>query len=142
MQSAYRKFHSSETALLYVQNDIFTSLDVGHCTALLLVDLSAAFNAIDRSILTHRLQLWLGISSSALNLLSSFLSDRSQTVIMSASKSQPVLLEYGVPQGSLLGTLLYSLYAIPLYSIILKYPGLRCHFYADGTQMYLSFSPE
>ena len=142
LQSAYRKFHSSETALLYVQNDILASLDAGHSTALLLLDLSAAFDTIDHSILIHRLQHWFGISSTALNLLSSFLSDRFQTVITPTSKSNPVLLEYGVPQGSVLGPLLYSLYTTPLHSIISKYPGLLCHFYADDTQIYLLFSPE
>ena len=123
-----------------VQNDILASFDAGHSTALLLIDQSAAFETIDHNILTHRLQHWFGISSTALNLLSSFLSDRSQTVITPASKSNPVLLEYGVPQGSVLEPLLYTLYTTPLHSIISKYPGLRCHFYADDTQ--ISFSPE
>ena len=112
LQSAYLKFHSSETALLYVQNDIFASLDAGHSTALLLLDLLAAFDTIDHNFLTYRLQHWFGISSTALNLLSSFLSDKFQTVITPASKSNPVLLEYGVPQGSVLGPLLYTLYSI------------------------------
>ena len=144
LQSAYRKFHSSETALLNVQNDILASLDSGHSTALLLLDLSAAFDTIDHSILTHRLQHWFGISYSTLNLLSSFPSDRFQTIIIiPASKSNLVLLEYDVPQGSVLGPQLYSLYTTPLHSIISKYPGLRCHFYADDTQiLYLSFSNE
>ena len=130
------------TALLYVQNGILASLDAGHSTALLLLNLSAAFDTIDHSILTHCLQHWFGISSTALNLLSSFLSDRSQTVITPASKSNLVLLQYGVPQDSVLGPLFYSLYTTPLHSIISKYPGLRCHFYADDTQLYLSFFPE
>ena len=142
LQSVYRKFHSSETALLYVQNDILASLDAGHSTALLLLDLSATFDTIDHSILTHRLQHWFGTSSTALNLLSSFLSDRFQTVITPASKSNPVLLEYDVPQGSVLRPLLYFLYTTPLHSIISKYLGLRSHFYADDPQIYLSFSPE
>ena len=77
LQSAYRKFYSSETALLYVRNDILASVGAGHSIALLLLDLSAAFDTIDHSILTHRLQHWFGIASTALNLLSSFLSDRS-----------------------------------------------------------------
>ena len=128
--------------MLCVQNDILASLDAGHSTALLLLDLSAAFNTIDHSIVTHRLQHLFGISSTALNLLSSFLSDRSQTVITPTSKSNPVLFEYGVPQGSVLGPLLYSPYITPIHSIISKYPGPRCYFYADDTKIYLSFSPE
>ena len=108
-------------------------------TAFLLLNLSAAFDIVDHSILTHCLQHWFGISSTALNLLSFFLSDRSQTVITPASKSNPVLLEYGVPQGSVLEPLLYTLYTTPLHSIISKYPALHCHFYADDTQIYLSF---
>ena len=142
LQSAYRKFHSSETALLFIQNDILASIDAGHSSALLLLDLSAAFDSTDHSILIHRLQHWFGISFTALNLLSSFQSDRSQTIITPASKSNPVLLEYGVLQGSVLGPLFYTLYTTPIHSIILKYPGLRCHFYADDTQIYLSFFPE
>ena len=141
LQSAYRKFHSSETACC-MSKMILASLDAGYSTALLLLDLSATFNTIDHSILTHRLQHWFGISSTALNLLSSFLSDRFETVITPASKSNPVLLEYGYPQGSVLEPLLYSQYTTPLHSIISNYPGLSCHFYADDTQIYLSFSPE
>ena len=56
LQSAYRKFQSSETALLYVQNNILALIDAGHSTVLLLLDLTAAFDTIDHSVLTHRLQ--------------------------------------------------------------------------------------
>ena len=108
-------------------------------TALLLLYLSVAFDIIDHNILIHCLQHWFGISSTALNFLSSFLSDRHQTVIASNSKSQPVLLEYDVPQGSVLGPLLYSLYTTPLLSVIPKYPGIRSHFYFDDNQIYLLF---
>ena len=96
MQSAYCKFHSSETALLYVKNDILVALEADYSTALLLV-LSAACDTIDHNILIHRLQHLFGILSAALNLLSSFLSDCYQSVVASDSKSEPVLLEYGVP---------------------------------------------
>ena len=66
LQSANHKFHVSETALLYVQNDILASLDAGYYTTLLLLDLSAAFDTIDHSIFNHRLQHFFGISSKAL----------------------------------------------------------------------------
>ena len=69
---------------------------------------SATFDAFDHDILIRHLQYWLGIKTSILNLLSSFLSIHLQTVIASNSKSQTILLEYGVPQGSVLGSLLYS----------------------------------
>ena len=132
-QSAYRKFHSYETAHLRVQNDIFVLLDFGRFTALLLLDLSAAFDTIDHSFLLNRLKNWFGVSSNALNLLSSFLSGRSQDVVTSNVKLQSNLLEYGILQGSVLGPLLYSLYTTPLLSIISNHPGLQCHFYAGDT---------
>ena len=114
-QSAYRRFHSCETALLRIQNDIFVSLDAGRSTALLY--LSAAFDTIYHNILLHRLQYWFGFSSTALNLLSSFLSGRSQIVVTSKLNSQPNLLEYDVPQVSVLGPLLYSLHTTPFCNI-------------------------
>ena len=84
-----------------LQKDILASLDAGYSTDLLPLHLSAAFDTIDHSILTHRLQHWFSISFKAINLLSSFLSDKSQTIITSTSKSQPVSLKYGFPQGSM-----------------------------------------
>ena len=137
--SAYRKFHFSETALFHFQNDILVSLDSGHSLAFLL-DLSVAFDTIDHNILLHCLKHCFGITSSALSLLSSFLTNRFQTIVASNSKSQPVLLEFGIPQGSILGPLLSVHY--PLHSIISNYPGMRCHFYVDDTHIYISFSPE
>ena len=66
MQSAYRKLHSTETALLRVHNDISVSLDKGYVIALTLLDLSAAFDAIDHNTLTNRLAEWSGVSGMAL----------------------------------------------------------------------------
>ena len=107
-QSAYRKFYFCETALLSVQNDTLVSLD--HSTALLLLDFSVAFDASDHIILFHRLKHWFGIiTPSALLPLSLFLTNRLQTVVDSNSKSQPVLLEFGIPQDGVLRPLLYSL---------------------------------
>ena len=141
-QSAYRKFHSYQTACLRVQNDIFVSLDADRSTALLFLDLSAAFDTIDHNILLNRLKLRFGVSSTALKILSSFLSDRSQVFVTSNAKSQPNLLEYGVFHGSVLEPLFYYLYTNPLLSVISNHPGILRHFYADDTQIYLSFSPQ
>ena len=99
-QSAYRKFHPSETALFRVQNDILVSLDSGLYIVLLL-NLSTAFDTIDHNILLHRLKHWFGNSFSVLSSLSSFLTNRFQTVVASNSKSPPVLLEFVIPQGSM-----------------------------------------
>ena len=78
MQSAYRKFHSTETALLRVHNDISVSLDKGHVTALTLLDLSAAFDTIDHNTLTNRLAEWYGVSGMALPWFKSYLCGRHQ----------------------------------------------------------------
>ena len=80
MQSAYRKFHSTETALLRVHNDISVSLDKGHVTALTLLDLSAAFDTIDHNTLTNRLAEWYGVSGMALAWFKSYLCGRHQKI--------------------------------------------------------------
>ena len=132
-QSAYCSFHNSGTALLRVQNDILASLDSGHFIALLL-DLSTAFENTDHNILLHRLKHWFGTSSST---LLSFLATSFQTVIASKSESQPVLLEFGTPQGKVLGPLLFSLHTTPLHSMISKYYGHCCHFYANDAHVLI-----
>ena len=102
-----------------------------------------AFDIIDPDILIYRLQYWFGISSNSLNLLSSFLSDRFETVIASNSKFQRVVKVYGVPQGSVLGPLLYTSYTTQLLFVTFKYPIVyNSHLYADDAQKFLSFSPE
>ena len=126
--------------LSYVsRNNNFVSLNAGRSSALLLLDLPVAFDTIDHNILLHRLQYWFGFSSTALNLFSSFSSGRSQIVVTSKLKSQLHLFEYGGLQGSVLGPLLYFLYTVPLLSVITYHPDIQCHFYADDTQIYLSF---
>ena len=139
MQSAYRKFHSTETALLRVHNDISVSLDKGHVTALTLLDLSAAFDTIDHNTLTNRLAEWYGVSGMALAWFKSYLCGRRQKIIIDKSFSDSSLLEHGVPQGSVLGPLLFSLYTAPLSTITSSY-GLSHHLYADDTQIYISLT--
>ena len=110
-QSAYRKFHSTETALLKIHNDILSSMDDGRVTALTLLDLSAAFDTMDHTILLRRLGNWFGVSGKALDWFKSHLTGRSQRIKLGNCLSFRSDLSFGVPQGSVLGPLLfYSLY--------------------------------
>lgn len=137
-QSAYRKFHSTETALLRIQNDLLLAMDKQQVTALVLLDLSAAFDTVDHKILLHRLEGWFGISGNALKILSSYLSSRSQSVLVDGVSSSSLPLSTGVPQGSVLGPLLFTLYTSPIANLISSH-GLSYHLYADDTQLYISF---
>ena len=138
-QSAYRKHHSTETALLRVQNDLNLAIERKHISALILLDLSAAFDTTDHNILLNRLNTSFGISNSALSLLTSYLSDRSQSINIGNEFSSKSPLSRGVPQGSVLGPLLFTLYTTPI-SHLLNTLSLPHHLYADDTQLYLSFS--
>ena len=140
MQSAYRKFHSTETALLRVQNDILQAIDSEGAAILVLLDLSAAFDTIDHKILLSTLTTEFGITGNALSWFDSYLSDRYQSVTINGVSSQKHKLQFGVPQGSVLGPLLFTAYTKPLGRII-KECGLQYHLYADDTQLYLAFKP-
>ena len=117
-QSAYRIFHSTETTLLKIHNDLILAMDRGKVTSLILLDLSAAFDTVDYSILLTRLQNWFGLDGLSLNWFTSYLSSRSQAVSINDSISAFSTLSCGVPQGSVLGPLLFTLYTTPLGSVI------------------------
>ena len=142
-QSAYRRNHSIETALLKVTNDILLNyMNKQHVTILLLLDLSAAFDTVDRSILLNRLLSKLGLNGIALAWFRSYLSGRSQRVSVRGVVSDKFDLHYGVPQGSCLGPpLLFTVYASALFDVVEKHlPTVHC--YADDSQLYISFSPK
>ena len=140
LQSTYKQGHSTETTLVKVQNDILRSIDERNCVALLLLNLSAAFDTVDHSILLSRLCHRFGIDGKALKWLHSYLTDRSQFVCVGNGYSSRRDLLYGVPQGSVLGLILYLLYTAPLADVI-KEHNMSYHFYADDTQIYMSFHP-
>ena len=104
-QSAYRKKHSTETALLCIKSDIHMSLARGKPTALMLLDLSAAFDTVDHTILLDRLSTWFGLSGSVLKWFESYLTGRSQAVKIGSAFSDPANLRCGVPQGPVLGSI-------------------------------------
>uniref|UniRef100_A0A669AWP7 Reverse transcriptase domain-containing protein n=1 Tax=Oreochromis niloticus TaxID=8128 RepID=A0A669AWP7_ORENI len=140
-QSGFQKQHSTETALLRVYNDLLMASDAGNCSVIILLDLSAAFDTIDHKILLNRLKVLAGVSASALDWFSSYLSDRTFSVRTDRFTSDTAALTCGVPQGSVLGPLLFSFYMLPLAGIIQSFSDLSYHFYADDIQLHMSFKP-
>ena len=138
-QSAYRAGHGVETALLRVMNDVLLAMDGGRITALVLLDLSSAFDTVDHPTLLTRLRQ-LGLGGTALDWFESYLSKRSQAVHLREATSQTVQLDSSVPQGSVLGPQLFSVYMLPLRHIITKC-NLGYHVYADDLQLYISCLP-
>ena len=138
LQSAYKPGHSTETALVKVTNDILLALDAKHDVFLVLLDLSAAFDTVNHEILLSRLSDLLGVSGNALNWFRSYLSNRSQCVVIDSTKSCFRLIDTGVPQGSVLGPILFNVYTSPLGKLVASH-GCLYSFYADDSSLYMSF---
>ena len=136
VQSAYREFHSVETAMCKIYNDLVIRKCKGDCTLLVLLDLSAAFDTVDHKILINDL-IRLGIGGKVLDWFSSFLNNRSFNVVVGKEISDSGKMTTGVPQGSILGPVLFIIYTIDLY-YLLQSLEVECHFYADDTQIYFS----
>ena len=141
LQSAYRKNHGTETALLKVTNDILMEMNSQHAVLLVLLDLSAAFDTVVDSVLLRRLQTSFWISEVPLDWFKSYLSARTLRVSIPGALSGSLPLDWGVPQGSCLGPLLYIIYSSKLFNIIERHlPNSHC--YADDSQISLSFKPD
>ena len=135
-QSAYRECHSTETTLLRIMNDLLICIDNNNISILSLLDLSSAFDTIDHSILLKRLEISYGIKKKALSWFSTYLSNRSQSVFINKQLvSSSSILHWGVPQGSVLGPILFSLYTKPISQITDQH-SIHCKSFADDTQLY------
>ena len=116
--------------------DASDSAQVSEVTLLGLVDLSAAFDTIDHDILLTRLQKSYGVGGTALAWISSFIQGRQQSVTFNGHQSALIQLKYSVPQGSVLGPLLFILYTSDVISIAVSL-GVGAHTYANDSQLYI-----
>ena len=136
LQSAYKPPHSTETALVRLQHDVTSSVAGARGVLLALLDLSAAFDTIDESILLKTMNGHLGISGSALTWFSSYMSDRTQRVQTGSDTSDERPFRNDVPQGSVLGPLLFTVYTTPMHDI-LKRHAVEYYKFADDLKIYI-----
>ena len=133
-QSAYRKNYSTETAILDVLSHVYKYVDSGDVTLLGLLDLSSAFDCVDHHTLLNRLQRAYGFTGQALDWFTSFLDERKLVVSFNGRTSRSASLDSGVPQGSVLGSLLFVLYTADVQNIAHRC-GFNIQSYADDTQL-------
>ena len=138
-QSAYRPNHSVETALQHVYSSILHQLDRGRAVFLVLIDLSAAFDTVSHDHLLSLLSSRFGIGGSVLRWIQSYLSGRSYRVKINNELSAPVQCNVGVPQGSVLGPILFNC-VMSVLPKLLRDIGIGCHTYADDTQFWVSYN--
>ena len=141
VQSAYRSNHSVETATAKILDDLLVITDRKSKAVLLLLDLSAAFDTIEHTRLLKRLEKDYGVTGVALKWFTSYLAERTSSVKMGRSVSAPRHLRIGVPQGSILGPLLFVMYTRELEEIAKKH-GILLHLYADDSQVYCEFKTD
>ena len=136
-QSAYRPRHSTETAIIKITNDLLSSTSTGSPSVVATLDLSAAFDCVNHNKLIVRLGDDFGVGGLALDWVTSYLGNRSQYVKVGQESSKTVSVLAGVPQGSVLGPLLFTVYIAPIEQLINSF-GLKYIAYADDITLYIN----
>ena len=137
-QSAYRRFHSTETMLVKVADNILRALDRGKSVLLVALDVSAAFDTVEHQLLLKRFKDYFGLTDTALHWMASYLADRQQIVQIGSSQSDVQPVDSGFPQGSTLGGPKFTMYATPLHYLA-ELHDVEDHCYADDSNLFVSF---
>ena len=137
-QSAYKKNNSTESLLVRITNDLLVASDSKTATVIMLLDLSAAFDTVDHNILLKILKDEIGLRKTALDWFASFLCGRTQCIRIGSTTSENIYIKFGVPQGSVLGPVLFNIYIRSIYAIVKKC-GFTIFGYADDHQIFKSF---
>ena len=133
-QSGFRPLHSTTTCLTDITNSLLSNMDKRQLTGMVFLDLAKAFDTLDHTKMLQKLSN-LGFSSSAVQWFNAYLSDRTQSIKVDNVLSDPLPIQYGVPQGSILGPLLFIIYINNISSVV-NY--CRVQLYADDTLLYVS----
>ena len=134
-----RDFILQKQHSLKIQKDRAAVMDSGKAVAPTLLDLSAAFDTIDHNILFNCLRDWLGMDGTVLMWIKSYLTNLRQKVKLGISFLDAFSLPYGVPQGSILGPLPFTLYSTPLSYIISSF-NVTHHLFTNDIQIYLALN--
>ena len=139
-QSAYRQYHSCETSLVKLVNDILLAMEKQLVTVVVILDLSAAFDTVDHDLLLEVLEKRFGIAGAARKWYTRYLKPRSFKVSIRGSTSQPRQLDYSVPQGSIQGAFLFIAYASTL-DLVMQPSGLELNGFTDDHSIRTTFKP-
>ena len=132
LQSGFRPGHGCMTATMKVLDDITSALASGQVCLATFIDLAKAFDSVEHNTLIHRLSS-IGLSPSCCDWFASYLTDRAQQVKSGNTISDPLAISKGVPQGSILGPTLFSIY---INDVAKEAGNSRIHLYADDTILY------